>query len=417
MNQYSQCWVLALAVVVNSILATRAYPQIVKAPVQSAEIEELAAVLSTGLFDRLTIKQLSILTLGCTEAELALFGPVVDPLLSHVGYGGISRRESEEAANILVRIGKPAVPSLLDGLQSRDERLRRMSANLLVRINPDDISVESELLPLLDDRDEFVLQEAMKCLETIQKSAGLDEQVTIPAMQARLPKLSPREQLWMLHILARHPNHREPSLLAMKDFLSHENPRWRMIAATRLSELDALPEDASQALLPGLKHPDAQLRCDIAGALGELQMVSDEVIDSLIEVVQQDENRSVRRNAASSLGRLGPVARRAMPALLAAIGRDADVTRTSSWWLEVQSVGRVGGADAIPHLIRYLESPDSETRQAAIQELGRLGPVAVEALPALERRLQDKPSYIGQAAARAIDQISKNQAGLEPKVP
>jgi HEAT repeat protein len=48
--------------------------------------------------------------------------------------------------------------------------------------------------------------------------------------------------------------------------------------------------------------------------------------------------------------------------------------------------------DAVPHLVKLLDDPDESVRKAATRTLGRIGPPADQAVPALVRTLLQPPS-------------------------
>jgi HEAT repeat protein len=63
--------------------------------------------------------------------------------------------------------------------------------------------------------------------------------------------------------------------------------------------------------------------------------------------------------------------------------------------------------DAIEPLIRNLNNPTAAARRETAWILGQLGPKAAQAVPALERALQDQDSYVRSNAADALKQIKQ----------
>jgi HEAT repeat protein len=61
-----------------------------------------------------------------------------------------------------------------------------------------------------------------------------------------------------------------------------------------------------------------------------------------------------------------------------------------------------GNGDPVPHLVRQVGEGDLSARLAAIVDLGHLGPLALDAMPALNQLLGDDRSRIRQAAARVL---------------
>jgi len=77
------------------------------------------------------------------------------------------------------------------------------------------------------------------------------------------------------------------------------------------------------------------------------------------------------------------------------------------------ALGRIG-APATAELIRALQDVDPERRRRAIRVLARIGPDAVDAVPALMEALQDPDPLVPKAAARALGQIGPDAAAAVP---
>src|SRR5439155_8038 len=108
-----------------------------------------------------------------------------------------------------------------------------------------------------------------------------------------------------------------------------------------------------------------------------------------------------RGRAAEALGRIGPAAKEAVPALARAMKDKDEVSVRAA---AAEALGRVGAA-AVPELIEALKGKDAGQRALAAGALGRIGPGAKEAVPALEKVLDDKT--IAEPARKAIAKIRK----------
>ncbi len=67
-------------------------------------------------------------------------------------------------------------------------------------------------------------------------------------------------------------------------------------------------------------------------------------------------------------------------------------------------------AKTVPVLIAGLDASLPQTRQAAAEALGSLGPLAAQAVPALEKARNDPDEHVRQAAANALNSISSPEA-------
>jgi HEAT repeat protein len=59
----------------------------------------------------------------------------------------------------------------------------------------------------------------------------------------------------------------------------------------------------------------------------------------------------------------------------------------------------------MPALVMALSDPDMDVRRNSAVALGRLGTIAGDAIPALERALRDRVEKVRSAAASSIDRI------------
>jgi hypothetical protein len=116
-----------------------------------------------------------------------------------------------------------------------------------------------------------------------------------------------------------------------------------------------------------------------------------------------------RLRAAKDLGRLGWLAREAMPALVAALNDEESKVRESA-------AGPIGlmGPDALPMLIEMLEHGDKYVRRHAVWALGKLGPLARPALHDLCRALKDSDPRTASGAAQSLGSLGIDAADAVP---
>lgn len=95
--------------------------------------------------------------------------------------------EQETAAAALARIGRAAVPSLIQTLGHRDAQVRRQAALVLARIGPDAADAVPELTELLDDPEESVRKAAARALGQI----GPEAAEAVPALMRQLVQPKP----------------------------------------------------------------------------------------------------------------------------------------------------------------------------------------------------------------------------------
>jgi HEAT repeat protein len=112
-----------------------------------------------------------------------------------------------------------------------------------------------------------------------------------------------------------------------------------------------------------------------------------------------------RLRAAKDLGRLGWLAREALPTLVGALrDEDARVREASA-----HAVGQMG-PDALTALVGMLGHEDKDVRRHAVWALGKLGPLARSALGELCGTLKDADPRTASGAAQALGNMGADGA-------
>lgn len=119
----------------------------------------------------------------------------------------------------------------------------------------------------------------------------------------------------------------------------------------------------------------------------------------------KDEDARVRGWAAEALGKSE---KQAQSATLGLCG----VLRDSDTWARNRacySLGEIGDARAVPHLIEKLDDAEGDVREAAGSALGVIGgPAAKDAIPQLREQLEDSHKEAREAAREALYYIEKD---------
>lgn len=131
---------------------------------------------------------------------------------------------------------------------------------------------------------------------------------------------------------------------------------------------------------------------------------ADDPLPALLRALRS-ESPTDRLRAAKDLGRLGWLAREAMPALIAALDDDNPKVRESA----AHAIGLMG-PEALPTLIEMLEHYDKYVRRHAVWAMGKLGPLARPALADLCRSLKDGDPRTASGAAQALGSMGTDGA-------
>jgi HEAT repeat protein len=236
--------------------------------------------------------------------------------------------------------------------------------------------------------------------------------------------------------------------------------RWNVVSAIRFLRLPA--DEVTPKVIDLLTHENPGVRWNACFLAGELGPGGEEAIPSLIHVVEDEragailqdggavsaarfydvlKDHSVRSAAAEALGKMGPIAEPAVPALLRATKDANPFVRLDSaiaiWKIEgnsapcvpvfiglltqrwetrharllraatAEALGEIGpdARQAIPALIQVLTSGEGEARDQAVGALGKMGPVARAAEPELLKALNEEDAFFRIKVAEALARI------------
>jgi HEAT repeat protein len=124
-------------------------------------------------------------------------------------------------------------------------------------------------------------------------------------------------------------------------------------------------------------------------------------LEALADAMRGRGDADYRWKAARALGRMGPQAAEATPALAEALADDNGHVRIEA----AIALGKIGpeAEAAAPALARALRDEDASIRREAAVALGRIG--APAAVAALDRSLEDQDEGVRAAARAALDSI------------
>ncbi|MFQ5953127.1 MAG: HEAT repeat domain-containing protein, partial [Candidatus Omnitrophota bacterium] len=134
------------------------------------------------------------------------------------------------------------------------------------------------------------------------------------------------------------------------------------------------------------------------------------IIRTSIKTLKESDEKDTRVSAAEAIGRIGPIAVEAVPALLYVLGDQDTVVRQAAL-KALQGIGYLEDTSKKPGfvLVEALGDKDAKIRKAAAQALGNVGPVAKKAIPDLMVLHGDPDPSVRQAALEATSKIDKTK--------
>jgi HEAT repeat protein len=223
------------------------------------------------------------------------------------------------------------------------------------------------------------------------------------------------------------------ALPPLQKSLASTLPSLQRNAAQALGELGPAARPAVDPLLKLLDTPDAVVRARAAEALWRIDR-HPRALAAFVTMLQGDDVLAAYE-AASALGELDRMDAAVIAPLVAALGhKDQDVSRVAA-----RTLGSAFGTRAIPSLRKVIDGPDEQlalravdamdwmgpaatdslieslkhpsprVRREAARSLGRQGPKARKAIPALVRSLDDAIPLVRDELARALDHIREKE--------
>jgi HEAT repeat protein len=183
----------------------------------------------------------------------------------------------------------------------------------------------------------------------------------------------------------------DPLLVSLRDTI----PFVRAAATEALGEIGDLRAKIALIQLTTDDEPDVQVIA--VAALGHFQ--DKEVIRTLISLLS-DENYRVQIAAIDSLVRIGAPA---LPALIHALNDPTLLVRTNA----AAALGKLEDRAVIPILLRYLDDPIEEMRQATARSLSRYG---LAAIPPLSEVLRSGNRLQKMTTLDIFGQMSEEEA-------
>jgi HEAT repeat protein len=314
-----------------------------------------------------------------------------------------------------------AVPALTAALSDMDSSVRAAVALVLGKIGPPTASTISALDQALQDKDSAVRKNAVIALgrlssENVAKDSAKNsgknsaENSTEGAAASLIRALNDEDAdvfataAAELSVKGRLSGKDVPNLL---EALRAPKPRTRAFAATALGRVGPDSRQAIEVLGSLLHDSDVQVRRESAKALARSRSKAWISLAALNQALD-DPDPAVQEPVIEALGHIGVLARAAIPKLVKA-RKNPKLHDAAN-----QALIQVAKADVGP-LIKALKNADGiQERLELIDLLGKIGPDAEEAIPALsDLATNANLRSTREAAAKALEQIRKGGKGNE----
>ena len=297
-------------------------------------------------------------------------------ILKHAMYSATPR--SEEAAAVVAA-----------DLDAEDWRERYWTLELLARMGPALKGQLPRLAAAMEDKNGSV---AWKAAEAVA-CAGPEG---VPVLLAALEKSQGDRRRFAVDALRLMKQAAGPALKRLREAMADPDPRVRVAAAKAVWEVSGEAGESLPVVLKALRGKDKDAAEDAAGALEAMGPAARPILKELIGLLESG-SPFEQESAIKVLSKCGRESAPAVPLLVARLG--------CRQYGDPDAVGRALyniGADAVPALLKAVETADPERRRSALAALSSIGPESEAVVALFIRLLGDGDRDIRKAAADAL---------------
>ena len=278
-------------------------------------------------------------------------------------------------------------------LKDKDGKVRVTAAEALGQTGLAARAAIPSLIELLSDKEWKVRHAAAEVLEKM----GPEAKAAIPALTELL-----RDEKRIVRVAAAEALAKmgpEPKSTAISILIELLRDKTGEVPRPRVFSTHGFPEE---------QRLEWNARVRAAGALGKMGPEAKRAIPALTELLR-DEEYDLRFSAASALKGIGMSA---IPALMESL-RDREWTARQASALALGMMGPEAKV-AVPVLIELLRDKEENVRSFAAWALGKIGPEARTAIPVLIDLLRDKESNVRRNAAEDLGTNGSGGPGGDP---
>ena len=335
-------------------------------------------------------------------------GKVALPTLFDVLSGKNKDEESKELKRSAIQllalirpVSEPQIAAIIDVFKKGEGKIGKISVRLLRALKSAAIPKLLEVMDRAGD-DHALVARVLVVMTAMAKDA-------VPAIQPAMRLLESSDETLRYHAamffngLGKHSG---PAFKALRRALSDESARTRGMVIQALGRIgpdagDAVPdliEILKKSKVPGLKESAALSLADI----GEPVLENKEDLLGLLEA----EDSRTRVWTAYAVARLHEYL---LPLVLKKLEQGPSA-RLAEGLLEAVGQMKTSGAAALPLLIKFLDSPDTNLRLRAAIAIGRVGLATAQAVEKLTGLLGDTDETVQIVTLTALGTLGRGTA-------
>ncbi len=351
--------------------------------------------------ERPEIRIEAVLALASIGKDSRVAQDQVIEMLNHDAYDGVKIA----AAFALGRFGdEKAVPALEKATQGKDPVLKLTALWSLVQLKPTDEALMKRAVAAFAEG----LQSENPTLRSVAATAFAETDIPAeiseaPLLNSLVEKIDQETIQRVMDAFVKRGKAVVPRVIRALD-----NPRRRPFALQILSRIGANASAAVPALIKLLDEADnAKIKRETILTLGAIGPAAAPALPKLLKLLK-DADVETKYALTYAIGQLGPKAADANPQLLELVGSQDRFLRVSALWalLKVNPGDKEIGEYAVPHLINALSDSRPGVRAEMAGVLGELGPLAKDAIGALQKLANTDPdALVRDVATEALVKI------------
>jgi HEAT repeat protein len=313
----------------------------------------------------------------------------------------VFRVEAARAYGLFGTDAQPAIPTLLATLGTDDKFVRRAAAESLGAVGPEVIPA---LIKALGSPNARVQEGAARALAGQGELARSARPALLDLLKRKSDEVASTVRAAAAVALWQMDRSPDPALAVLQlVLLDVDNPdRWEAMEGIAQIAAEAWPpiRGLTEVLLQGAKDRDARVRVHAVRGLWRREGQPRTVTPLLNDAVS-DRDPLVRQTALETLGEMPLDA--AVIGLLVKAFDDRDPS--------VRAAGLAGlfrgGQSSVQPLVETLSHKNPRVRAGVARALGRIGPTAKDAVPALTELSKDRDESVRNSAEMALRQIRR----------
>jgi HEAT repeat protein len=354
-------------------------------------------------------------TTRLASETLALIGEPAIPTLRQLRKHKLSkaRRWVEDALGEIKTDAADHVPNLIESLHDHDSRVCNLAAAALGKIGPRAAPAVPDLVQVVDEK-RLDFETFVRAVRGIGPAAKAAKEPLISALDSRDEQARWHAFTALCRIGSGDESIAEVAVAAVRD--GKVRPQWGL---RQLAGLGSAATEAVPLALEYLQNGERFVRSGAAELIGNAGATAKAALPAL-RTALDDKDHSVRFESAVAIWRITGAPEPMVKALSRGFLEETGENPSNTYYFRRQALYRIeelgsGAVASVPVLALVLESDSADLAIHAAKILGKFGPAAAEAVPALTKLSQRTDWPRRKAGIDALEKITTDDVDRKGK--